>query len=815
MPPSPSVVCTMVLCCATALALPVPESPEVAIEPGRPPGEGEACYWVVAADADGRLTTVSRPLHITRLPDRVSADRWAIVHPKPLAGASKLYVLRTAPFVEPAPVKIEVAAAGATTYYYWIVVCNGFRRSRAYGPYVARNCGDPKGNTIAWTSVPNASWYHVYRTDRPEPPVGRGYLAVGQIVGVDKRIHPGGIGSGHRETKVVDRGRLAYAVAGYPATPVTEPPLGEGLFRVGEAKGGEVRDIGQPLGMFLVPNVNETERRPLTTPAEAQSSIRSYGFAELKTRTDLPHLARPSFINHHSAIKIDQVLDGGGHSEYHHAQGSVGWKSTAFSVEAHQTSHWASQHANMGGYQRSYGSGDVIWFSPHTTVYGHNDDGGDEGSFSVRAQMVRALQEVDDTLTRDTPRGGTRLAGSRRWGGDHDPAGSGRLVVNLSQAHTEGRIVRVGNCDVRGKGTAWTPAMAGRWISFDVDTVKGHRMWYPIREVKSPAELVIRARTGWSDACNLGYSRFIYDPAETDHPSPVYTNSHACRHLPPEHRGAARVGAYVICPGALLDNQWHDGRDLVVEPLREPWRKGDRIQIAPGPQSYFYMARFMIFGDYLPQDDVGGIQIGNYGNRMTNWAAIQIGHPGHENFVEGVRMTLPKNGRGDGVVVSAATGWDQRGLAAGSSGAWRGAFVAPVNLPALRDEFRSAPYLAFHRAGQDASKSTLEARAPDNSLLAEFARDGVRVAKRLAVDGPIRGSSRTRGKAVFSGDGKATRFTIRFVKSFAIEPFVTISTNQFAASRLAAVVADRVTVEFQTPPAAGKDNVVIYWMAQE
>ena len=84
----------------------------------------------------------------------------------------------------------------------------------------------------------------------------------------------------------------------------------------------------------------------------------------------------------------------------------------------------------------------------------------------------------------------------------------------------------------------------------------------------------------------------------------------------------------------------------------------------------------------------------------------------------------------------------------------------------------------------------------------------------VSVQGTLSGSDATRGKALFSGDGKLTSFTIKFAKAFASEPFVTISTNQFARARLAQVAADHVTVEFEQPPAAGKDNVVVYWMTQ-
>ena len=47
---------------AAAWALPPPEAPAVQVQ--GPPGRAEACYWVVAADAQSRLTSASRPAHV-------------------------------------------------------------------------------------------------------------------------------------------------------------------------------------------------------------------------------------------------------------------------------------------------------------------------------------------------------------------------------------------------------------------------------------------------------------------------------------------------------------------------------------------------------------------------------------------------------------------------------------------------------------------------------------------------------------------------------------------------------------------------------
>ena len=100
--------------------------------------------------------------------------------------------------------------------------------------------------------------------------------------------------------------------------------------------------------------------------------------------------------------------------------------------------------------------------------------------------------------------------------------------------------------------------------------------------------------------------------------------------------------------------------------------------------------------------------------------AILIGNPGAANFSKGVEVYLARDGRGDGFVVSAANGWDERGAPGGNSGLYRGAFVAPVNLPAFADEYGLCPRLIFTRPAQDLTKNTLSVQAPDKTPLLQF-----------------------------------------------------------------------------------------------
>jgi hypothetical protein len=345
-------------------------------------------------------------------------------------------------------------------------------------------------------------------------------------------------------------------------------------------------------------------------------------------------------------------------------------------------------------------------------------------------------------------------------------------------------------------------------------------MWYQVTGVQGPTDLTMLARTGWSDKCNLGYSRFIWDPETVKGPSPSWTNQDALYVLPKENEAAAQSGAYLICPGTLLGAPWRGAGGLNVEPLGQAWKAGDQIQVVPGPQCWMALSYQRLWGDYSPQDYIQGINLTNFGSRPANSAGILVGNPGAANFNKGVEVYVANNGRGDGFVVSAANGWDERGAPGGSAGMYRGAFVAPVNLPALADEYGLCPRLIFTRPAADLQKNTLSVQGPDKTPLLQFNWHDIAVSSPIAFNGPVRmqgtlaGSDQTRGKAVFSGDGKLTSFTIKFARPFASEPFVTISTNQFARSRLAEVATDHVTVEFEQPPAVGQGNVVVYWMAQ-
>ncbi len=808
-----------------AQEMPSPAAPTVEVSA---PGPGRAAYWVVAENAAGERTTAGEPAVVNALPVPPGPGAPVTIRVTPVEHAVKYHVLKTVPMDAGPPLKVTAAAPGERRVYYWVQWHNGWRQSGLSGPAEVA-CADPKGNTITWEPLPDASFYHVFRTDTPEPPVGRGLWVVGQQVGGDKRwpwSKPG-------PCEIVDNGNLTQLAVGYEPTALTEPPLGAGLFLVGETDGtAPVVDHGQPLKRFAAPNANLSARAPIEQPASGRSDITKRLGAQIWIDGDnsLKHLNVPSFAGGHAeTLVVWNQMNTGGHSEYHGgAQGTKGWKSWVAAISARLTSHTASQHGALTSHLDSYGSGDAIPFGLTLMNYGTNNDDGDEGCYLMRNHSIRRLNAWDGTLAADAPRGSRRLTIDGRI--DFNDAGTERLVVNLSQVYAEGRITRVGNVDVHGKGTRWTSEMIGRYISFDVDTVEPsggkygatqpHRMWYWITDVKSPTELTILAKTGWSSACNLGYSRFIWDPETMDGPQPQATNGAALRYLPPAHEAAARDGGYQLAPGVRLGDPWKEGRAFNTEPLTESWRAGDRIRIVAGPQTYQALSRHVLHGDFLPQDQVNGISIGNRGNRIANFAGISIGNTGSAGFREGMLISLDRDGYGDGLVISAANRWDEQGLAAGQSGVHRAAIVVPENLPAMVGEHDwKVPHLRWRLRDDDAG-GAIEIARKNGDVLASVDQAGTTTARQLHVEqditlgGAIEGNGRTRGKTTFSGDGATTRFRVKFAQAVGGEPVIVFNTNQFARSRLVSINPASFDLEFEQPPEAGKENITVWWMAQ-
>ena len=109
-----------------------------------------------------------------------------------------------------------------------------------------------------------------------------------------------------------------------------------------------------------------------------------------------------------SQFEIDQNFLSGGHNEYNAA--TAGWKSEIEALTVRQNSQTATQLAGMAVMQENYGTGDTSNIVSWTTIHGSNKDAGDEGTGPYWGQIRRVLEEFNDTLTADAPRGAVTLA---------------------------------------------------------------------------------------------------------------------------------------------------------------------------------------------------------------------------------------------------------------------------------------------------------------------------------------------------------------------------------------------------------------------
>ena len=403
-------------------------------------------------------------------------------------------------------------------------------------------------------------------------------------------------------------------------------------------------------------------------------------------------------------------------------------------------------------------------------------------------------------LDADAPKGARHLVAPEVKGS----SGTGRMLINLSQARGEGRIDHVVNCDVYGEGTQWTKAMIGWFVSLDIENVKEKRSWFQVMDVIDAQHLKLQRWSCWRGDINLGYSRFIYNPAKGQKlpslaaqgytyggPEPdnarqtLYSNPLAIGVLPKALEKAASEGKYLIAPGTYFADPWNAG-GLHVEAVDQDWKKGDKLELACGTGQSMCDWTGFHFGELGANDHIMGLCISAYiENRPPNGFGVDI-----QNMGVGVHVALPAEKQGNGVIVVGEP--------------VDGAFIAAPDVPALRCYHSDIPFVQGSK-----ERSAMEIVAPSGEVPLSVNKNGV------TVNGTLTGNPRTRGKAVFSGDGSTKTFTVKFPAAYRVEPCIAVSSDQFARSRVAAVTRESLAVEFESAPPAGKDNVAIWWMAQE
>jgi hypothetical protein len=789
---------------AFAAQLAVPQAP-VAQVVGKTGGR-TVCYWLFAESAEkapdagawylkgipGKVTALSRPCVVTNAPDALDADNTVVLTWKPVDGAVRYHILKTE-YIPSPTLEVKAKAAGNDTLYYWAQAHNGWRHSPLSGPFPVQCDLNSFVNTITVVkNSPLQTDHSIWVTQTPEPPLGR----KPQVIGMRRSYSPV-----THSAEWVKKNRLfaAWGPGPEPATVPQEIPYGTTNCWLGSTNELIFTDSGQPLKPQEPPAVDETAPGAFEDPYRMQSNRvvhnNFYKRVDFNGHTSMG----PNFYGGFFPMELELFANRGGVNYYQNQPGAYpGYKSTFGLANLTLTSYTESQFCGQNTMVRNYGTGDTIAMGANLELYGGNRDSGDEGAEIMRASVDRQAAESKGTLAADAAKGAVYLRITSGMQG-----ATGRTVINLTQAQNAGRIDRVDNCDIYGEGTKWTPAMTGWFISFDVDNAGGVRYWHQVVEVVSPTHLKVRMWTNWRYDCNLGYSRFIFNPAKGQtvprcadkgltvgaiekNPyqlDPLYTNRLAIGVLPKEREKAAGEGKYQIAPGTTLADGWNEG-GLHVEPITEPWMKGDNVLVAAGhsqPITYWWG---VLFGTLAPQDRVEGIAMANFTNRTANGNAFSS-----VGFQMGLHVDLPKNREGNGVIVSGEP--------------VDAAYLAAADVPLLRCYNSLIPYL------QGSEKQTaLEIVAPTGERPLSVSKDTV------TLNAALHGNGQTRGKAEYLGDGKTTRYLIRFPREYTFEPVVTISANQFARCRLVGVNSRGFTVEFENAPKAG-DKVAIWWMAQE
>ncbi len=461
-------------------------------------------YWQLAVFPDGRQVGPTRVSEINR-DDPPSPAHPLAVTPIAVEGAKEYRLLRI-PSAPPGMPTVQVVTPGHDTLYYWLVGHSGLFRSPIAGPAVARQCdaGHPK-NIISWQKSPLYERYTVLRTNSPQVPSGLVNVLVAW--GVDTTtctdINPGTLA----DYPCFPEGNAAYST-----------PVGTGSFLVGVSKGEAVNDNGELQPITLAPASSRAQQDNTVT---AKNPSRQGALFLNITNDQYGAYDWGGPVG----LYIDQSDIAGGHNDYWMGGAGLGGggplaKSTHVPFWIWQHSYTAGQVANQVVYSEKYGKGDNVVLNLHNSTEGLIEDGGDEGTEVVMASATRNLKVYDYQLAADVPAYGTLLPGAAGV----QPTGTGRVVVNLSQAVKDGAVIRVDDdmkidptlgdrytwnrvTRLTGEGTQWTPEMLGWYISLDCDTrADGIRQWYRVMRVNSPTSLDIYAYTFFSTSTYLGHA---------------------------------------------------------------------------------------------------------------------------------------------------------------------------------------------------------------------------------------------------------------------------------------------------------------------
>ncbi len=576
-------------------------------------GTRTVCYWVFAESAEradgganwylkdmpGKVTDLSAPCVVENAPDTLDANNKVVLTLQPVPGAVKYHILRTE--LLPAPTLRFDAnkAPGEDTFYYWVQGHNGWRNSPVAGPFRVEI--DRSAFDFEMTVVPAAGqlgaqqWVHsVWVTETPEPPLGRKGHVVAHRAQPHHPVGPTapytGTASHTAAWGQTQSGNDAYWLAAWgPApeevTPAMAPPVGTGRYLIASTDLLTIEDTGLEAKSVQPPMVNETVAKSFAEQLAGPQSNRSvHNGTAIECQPPSETAMAADYYAGFCPLELDVNIYRGGKNYYFNQPAAhPGYKSTLGLARFSLRSYTESQHT-VGRYSLTqYGMGDGIPLGLTAEYAGGQRDQGDESGELVRASTSRMLLTGSAVLDADAPAGSRHLAVSDLNGG----SGTGRTLINLTKARSEGRIDRVVNCDMFGAGTQWNQDLVGWFMSLDIENVKEKRSWFQVTAVLGPEHLRLMRFSSWRGDINLGYSRFIYNPAKGQRlpslqaegytyggPEPeraretLYTNPLAIGVLPKALEPAAATGRYLLAPGTFFADSWNEN-GLHVEPLAQ------------------------------------------------------------------------------------------------------------------------------------------------------------------------------------------------------------------------------------------------------
>jgi len=539
----------------------------------------------------------------------------------------------------------------------------------------------------------------------------------------------------------------------YPAGTAERKPEGHGRYLVGKSRGDAIVDAGQQLLPVTMYDMNTTDSAYTQFKPEVKGYEPGGDRGAFQFDFDNRSVSPQYSWDMFNGIAIHQRNIAGGLNTYPYERG-VHYetaKNTYNGIDIHQFNYTASQHSPYLAYMYNYGVGDNVLLHAGIDQEGQNRDAGDEGTEFFSLHLKRRLSVDQARVAADAQPGDIYL----RTEGSLGQIAAGRGLVNLTRVYREGSARVEQGAIAVGDGTQWTPDMEGWYISFDADTTtaagKPVRQWYRVRQYLSPTKLRL-----------LAYAYYRMDA----------------------YKGKATAdGPYLLCPYTeMSDGDAVTARGLRVAPLQCAWGTGDEIEVIAGPASTVRLGWWEIQGDFLPQDHVAGLGIMYGGKKPTNEGALICYNwsTSVESHNANVGLTLYNTKAG---------------------------MLLYKESPVIASVIRDDPYRfqLAHNAGGFVIED--HGGRPWVSL----GVDGIA----LHGTGTLKGTDRTRGRALFSGDGQTRQFKIGFPAGYPAKPFVVASSNVPIGMGVTETTPEGCTVTFASPPAAGADNVEVTWMVQE